>query len=153
MINGKQPSDFHFSLYWLFCINEIQKIENNHHIFIFYFIGCIVKIDQLIWKVNITVITTLETDWPQEAALSVVINSRVANWILNVGQIVPLSESHCSFVLEFAIMYFRFHFSGLCELEYYNCFAMLNICLKRKLEWPQSQSTYPRAITMNTSHN
>ena len=50
-------------------------------------------------KVYITVITTLETDWPQEATLSVVIKSYIGNWILNVGQTVPLSESHCSFVL------------------------------------------------------
>ena len=141
MENRKQPPDFHFSLCWLFCINEMWKLENNHQISIFHSTGCFVKIDQLIWKVNSTVITTLETDWPQEATLGVVINSYVANWILNVGQIVPLSESHCSFVLDFAKMYFRFHFSGVCNLEYYNCLAMLNICLRRKLEWPQSPLT------------
>ena len=60
MENRKQPADFHFSLCWLFCINEIWKIENNHQISIFLSIGCFVKIDQLIWKVNITVITNIE---------------------------------------------------------------------------------------------
>ena len=69
----KIPPDFRFSLCWLFCRNEIWKIENNHQVSIFHSIGCIVKIDQLIWKVNITVITTLETDWPQEVTLSGVI--------------------------------------------------------------------------------
>ena len=41
-------------------------------------------------KVNITVITTLETDWAQEATLSGVIKSYIGNQIVNVGQIVPL---------------------------------------------------------------
>ena len=68
-------------------VNEIWKIENNHQISIFHSVGCFVT---LIKKVNITVITTLETDWPQEATLSVVINSYNGNWIQNVGQIVPL---------------------------------------------------------------
>ena len=84
--------------------------------------------------------------WPKvnlriNYTLTVVIKSHVANWILNVGQIVPLSESHCCFVVDFTKAYFRFHFSGVCDLEYYNCLAMLNICLKRKLEWPQSPLT------------
>ena len=63
----------------------------------------------LIWKVNITAITTLDTDWPQEA-----IPSYIGNWILNVGQIVPLSESHCSFVLDFAKYTSDFILSGVC---------------------------------------
>ena len=55
----------------------------------------------LIQKVNITVITTLDTDWPQEATLSVVLNSYIRDWVLNVGQIVPLSvqEATLSVVL------------------------------------------------------
>ena len=99
MENRKQPPDFHL-------------------------LGCYIKIDQLIW--NITVITKLETGWPQEATISVVIN---------ILKILLLSESHCKFVFGFAKMYFRFYFS---DLEYYIHFAMLNICLRRKLELPQS---------------
>ena len=42
---------------------------------------------------------------------------------------------------EFCKMYFRSHFSGVCDHQYYHCFVMLNICLRRKLEWPQSPLT------------
>ena len=139
MENGKQSPDSHFSLCWL---------ENNHQVSIFNSIGCVVKMDQLIRKVNITVITTLETDWPQEPTLIVVINSHVANWILNVGQIVPLSESHCNFVVDFAKMCFRFHFSSVYDLEYYNCFAEY-LSQKRKLEWPLNPLTL---LEYHTAH-
>ena len=40
-------------------------------------------------------------------------NCDIGNWILNIGQIVPLSESHCSLFWNFCKMYFRFHFSGV----------------------------------------
>ena len=76
---------------------ENRKQLPDFHIF--HSVGCLEK---LIKKLNITVVTTLETDWPQEATLSVVIKSYIGNWTRNVGQIVPLSESHCSFVLHFA---------------------------------------------------
>ena len=65
-------------------VPEIWKMESNHKISVVHSVGCFVKIDQE------TVIVTLETDWPQEATLSVVINSCIGNWTLNVGQIVPL---------------------------------------------------------------
>ena len=77
MENRKQPPDLH----------------------IFHSVGCLEK---LIKKLNITVITILETDLPQEATLSQVVNSYIGNWTRNVGQIVLLSESYCSLVLYFA---------------------------------------------------
>ena len=43
--------------------------------------------------------------------------------------------------LGFWKMYFRFNFSGVWDLEYYYYSAVLNICLRRKLEWPQSPLT------------
>jgi len=30
---------------------------------------------------------------------------------------------------------------GICDLEYYNCIAVLSMCSKRKIEWPQSPLT------------
>ena len=31
---------------------------------------------------------------------------------------------------------------GICDLEYYNCIAVLSICSKSKMEWPQSPLTF-----------
>ena len=110
-------------------------MENHHYVSIFHSIGCIVKIDQLIWKVNITVITTLETNWSQETTFSVVINSYTGNWILPNCTTVRLTLQLC---FDFC---FRSHFSCVCDLEYYYHFVVFIICLKRKLEWPQSPLT------------
>ena len=53
--------------------------------------------------------------------------SYLENWILNVGQIVPLSESHSESVHEF--LYFRFQVSMI--LNTYYGIAMFNVCVKR----------------------
>ena len=45
------------------------------------------------------------------------------------------------FCFVFCKMHFRFHFSGVCDLEYYYHFAVFNIHLRRKLGWPQSPLT------------
>ena len=88
------------------------------------------------WKIiSITAATIWWTDWPQEPTLCVVINSHIENWILNFGQIVPLSESSCNFVWIFQNAFqMSIIYLGICDLEYYNCIAVLSMCLKRKMD-------------------
>ena len=96
---------------------------------------------KLIKKVNMTVITTLETDWPQEATLREAINSY--HWKLDSKCWPNCATVRITLWLcfEFCKMYFRSYFSGVCDLEYYYHFAMFIICLRRKLGWPQSPVT------------
>ena len=91
-------------------VNEMWKVENNHQISIFHSVSCFVEIDQ---KVNITVITTLETDWPQEATLSVIIKSYIENWILNVGPNFTTVRITLWLCFGFCKMSYRGHFSGI----------------------------------------
>ena len=88
----KATTRFPFFTLLAILYNGIWKIENNHEISIFHSVGCFVK------KLNITVITTLETDWPQEATLSV--GHQQLHWKVDS-----------------------------------------DICLRSKLEWPQSPLT------------
>ena len=91
--------------------------------------------------INITVITTSETDWPQEATLC---GHQKLQWKQD-SECWP----NCTTVritlwlcFEFCKMYFISHFSGVCDLDYYYHFATFSICLRRKLGWSQSPLNY-----------
>jgi len=60
-------------------------------------------------------------------------------WILqNAFQI---SFIWVSVTLNFAKCISDVIYLGICDVEYYNCIAVLSMCLKRKMEWPQSPLT------------
>ena len=84
------------------------------------------------WKViDVTAVTILWTDWPPEPILCVVINSYIQNWILNVDQIIPLSEPSLFAICK---MNFRCHLFGICDLEHlvYYHVAMLDMCFEER---------------------
>ena len=129
MENRKQPSDFHLPFHWLFC-----------------------KIDQLIWKVNITVITNigdkLATRNHSECGhqqLRCKLDSECWPNCTTVTITLQLRFGFCK-------MYFRSHFSDVYDLEYCYHFAMFIICLRRKLEWPQSPLTMMQSKMLHFLH-
>ena len=113
MENRKQPPDFHLPFCWLLCKTWSRNLLSQYW-------------RQIGYKKPLSV-------WSSTATL------QIGLWILAklyYSQNITL-QPVC---FEFYKIHFRFHFSGVCDLEYY--FVMFSICLGRKLEWPLSPLTF-----------
>ena len=107
---------------------------------------------KLIWKVNIKVIPTLERDWPQEATLSVVINSYIGNWNWMLTKLYYCQNHTAALFLNFAKWSCISRFLLRCQQVPHSLQTKRNMALqKNDRGWIHNQPSSQKGVWADTA--